>query len=270
MKKMLKLILYIMVLLFIVAGRLYYSIYASEYQCILSKNNNFKLDNFSSLRIGSYNIKSLNYEKESLEDFNNDIKGLDLDIICLQEVDKNAYRSGNYDMLKKMAEANGYSYYHFYSTMWILDGYYGLGILSKYPIIEVSSKLLPNSLFKEPRILTKTKISFGDKEVAVYNTHLTYENNDYRISQMNFVKEQIDFTNYTILAGDFNSFGMNGDFKIEGINSVNSEKEYLTFRDFAAPDEIFYSDKFTVKEKGLVVSSFSDHNLLYAKLAFKN
>ena len=86
-----------------------------------------------------------------------------------------------------MAEANGYSYYHFYSTMWILDGHYGLGILSKYPVIEVSSKLLPNSLFKEPRILTKTKIAFGNKEVDIYNTHLTYENNDFRISQMSVV-----------------------------------------------------------------------------------
>lgn len=270
MKKMLKLILYIMVLLFAVAGRFYYSVYASEYQCILSNNNNSKIDNFSSLRIGSYNIKSLNYGKESLEDFNNDIKGLDLDIICLQEVDKNAYRSGNYDMLKEIAEANGYSYYHFYSTMWILDGYYGLGILSKYPIVEISSKLLPNSLFKEPRILTKTKISLGDKEVDIYNTHLTYENNDYRISQMNFVKEQIDFSNYTLLAGDFNSFEMNGNFEIDGINSINSEKEYMTFHNFATPDDIFYSDKFVVKEKGLVVSSFSDHNLLYAEFAFEN
>ncbi|MCI9132558.1 endonuclease/exonuclease/phosphatase family protein [Thomasclavelia cocleata] len=268
MKKMLKLITCIVILLFAVAGRFYYSVYASEYQCKLINNNNLKLDSFSNLRIGSYNIKSLNYGKESLEDFNNDINGLDLDIICLQEVDKNAYRSDNYDMLKEMAEANGYSYYHFYSTMWILDGHYGLGILSKYPVIEVSSKLLPNSLFKEPRILTKTKIAFGNKEVDIYNTHLTYENNDFRISQMNFVKEQIDFNNYAILAGDFNSFGMNGDFEIDGINSINSEKEYMTFRDFAAPDDIFYSDKFVVKEKGAIVSSFSDHNLLYAELAF--
>lgn len=186
----------------------------------------------------------------------------------MQEVDKNAYRSGNYDMLKEMAEANGYSYYHFYSTMWILDGYYGLGILSKYPVIEVSSKLLPNSLFKEPHILTKPKISFGDKEVDIYNTHLTYENNDYRVSQMNFVKEEIDFSNYVILASDFNSFGMNGDFEIDGINSINSEKEYTTFRNFVVPDDTFYSDKFAVKEQGLIVSSFSDHNLLYAELVF--
>ena len=87
---------------------------------------------------------------------------------------------------------------------------------------------------------------------------------------MNFVKEQIDFSNYTLLAGDFNSFEMNGNFEIDGINSINSEKEYMTFHNFATPDDIFYSDKFVLKEKGLVVSSFSDHNLLYAEFAFEN
>lgn len=270
MKKILKLMICTVVLLFVVVGRFYYSVYASEYQCNLANDDNLNSDDFDSLRLGSYNIKSLNYGKESLEDFNNDIEGLDLDIICLQEVDKNAYRSGNYDMLEEMAKANGYSYYHFYSTMWILDGYYGLGILSKYPIIEVSAKLLPNSLLKEPRILTKTTITFGNKEINVYNTHLTYENNDYRISQMDFVKEEVDFDDYAVLAGDFNSFGMNGDFELEGIKSINSEKEYMTFRDFAAPDDIFYSDKFTVNDQGLIMSSFSDHNLLYAELILEN
>ena len=56
------------------------------------------------------------------------------------------------------------------------------------------------------------------------------------------------------------------DFEIDGINSINSEKEYMTFRDFAAPDDIFYSDKFVVKEKGAIVSSFSDHNQISTSL----
>ena len=210
MKKMLKLIICIVILLFAVAGRFYYSVYASEYQCKLINNNNLKLDSFSNLRIGSYNIKSLNYGKESLEDFNNDINGLDLDIICLQEVDKNAYRSDNYDMLKEMAEANGYSYYHFYSTMWILDGHYGLGILSKYPVIEVSSKLLPNSLFKEPRILTKTKIAFGNKEVDIYNTQMllkTHYNNLDVPQQRNGYRKCSTFTQWsTVKNSDFIKF----------------------------------------------------------------
>lgn len=262
MKKVIKLVCVIVILIVVIAGRFYYSVYASEYQCSILDDSNSKGQDH--LKIGTYNIKSLNYGSESLEDFNNDIKEMELDVICLQEVDKDALRSDNYDMLKEMAEANDYPYYHFYSTMWILDGYYGLGILSKYPIIEVSSQLLPNSLIKEPRILTKTKISFGDKQIDIYNTHLTYENNNYRVSQMNYLKEQIDFSGYSILAGDFNSFKMNQDFEIEGILSVNSDKIYNTFMNFAAPDDIFYSNRFLLINRGLKESSFSDHNLLYA------
>ena len=78
--------------------------------------------------IGTYNIKSLNYGKNDLKSFNKDIIDLKLDIICLQEVDKNSLRSGNFDMLKIMANSSGYCYYYFYPTMWILSGYYGLGI----------------------------------------------------------------------------------------------------------------------------------------------
>lgn len=265
MKKLFKLIITIISLLSIVVGRFYYTVYASEYQrCIYNDDRDLGKEH-GSLKIGTYNIKSLAYGREALDDFNNDIKGLDLDIICLQEVDKNALRSGNYDMLKEMAEANGYQYYHFYSTMWILNGYYGLGILSKYPIIEVSSQLLPNSLIKEPRILTKTKISFGDKKINIYNTHLTYENNDYRLAQMDFIREQVDFNDFSILAGDFNSFVMNNNFEITGINSINCDRHYLTFREYGSPDEIFYSPRFSLTNRGLQKSSFSDHHLLYGE-----
>lgn len=270
MKKLFKIVMIVMLLIFIVVGRFYYSVYASEYRYNITGIINDEQENFSSIRVGSYNIKSMNYSKEALSDFNKDISGLELDIICLQEVDKNALRSDNYDMLKVMAEENGYPYYHFYQTMWIIDGYYGLGILSKYPIIEVSSQLLPNSLFKEPRILTKTKIAFGNKEIDIYNTHLTYENNSYRLSQMDYVKEHINFDNYSILAGDFNSFGMNNDFNIEGIESVNSDKTYMTFRNFAAPDDIYYSKQFELNKRGLKESSFSDHNLLYGEFMVAN
>ena len=62
----------IVILLFVVVGRFYYSVYASEYDCDLSNDDSLNIDDFDSLRIGSYNIKSLNYGKESLEDFNNE------------------------------------------------------------------------------------------------------------------------------------------------------------------------------------------------------
>ncbi|MGN1183045.1 MAG: endonuclease/exonuclease/phosphatase family protein [Faecalibacillus sp.] len=268
-KKLIKLTVLLILILSIIVGRFYYSVYASEYHCQINKNEN-TYQKTDSIRIGTYNIKSLDYNKNHLTQFNNDISDLDLDIICLQEVDKDAWRSGNIDMVKEMAQANDYQFYHFYSTMWILNGYYGLGILSHYPIKEVSSQLLPNSLIKEPRILTKTTVLVNGIDIDIYNTHLTYENNDTRIAQMNMVREKVDFNSYTILAGDFNSFGMNGDFNIDEVENINKNKTYTTFLDFAYPDDIFYSKYFSVIEEGSKTSSFSDHNILYAQLKFTN
>lgn len=254
-----------MVSISLVVCHFYYSVYASEYHCQLEveKETSNEIDG---IRIGTYNIKSLDYNKNNLKKFHDDIADLNLDIICLQEVDKNSLRSGNIDMVQEMAQASGYEYYHFYSSMWIVSGYYGLGILSRYPIVEVSSWLLPNSLLKEPRILTKTTLLVDGKYIDIFNTHLTYENNDIRVLQMDYIKENVDFSNYTILTGDFNSFGMNGNFELETINHVNENQKYKTFRDFASPDDIYYADSLTVVDQGVKMSSFSDHNILYVQL----
>ncbi len=69
------------------------------------------------LEVNIANQNFPNYGKNDLKSFNKDIIDLKLDIICLQEVDKNSLRSGNFDMLKIMANSSGYCYYYFYPTM---------------------------------------------------------------------------------------------------------------------------------------------------------
>lgn len=190
-KKLIKLVCILFVVIVFVVARFYYSVYASEYECKeIDTNTIVNMEN-GVLRVATYNIKSMNYG-ESVEKFKADITGLDLDIIALQEVDQNAFRSGNTNMAKELAKVGDYPYYHFYSTMWILDGYYGIAILSKYPIVEVSSNLLPNSLFKEPRILTETKVRLGERIISIFSTHITYENNGYRKAQLQYVKNRLE------------------------------------------------------------------------------
>ena len=86
---------------------------------------------------------------------------------------------------------------------------------------------------------------------------------------MNFIKENIDFSGYTVLTGDFNSFGMNGNFELETINHVNENQKYTTFRDLAGPDDIYYADTLKIVDQGVKISSFSDHHILYAQLQWK-
>lgn len=273
MKIFKKLSIVILVLALFVGGKFFMTVYAAEYQCDLTKKirttkvSTRQSEEIDTLKVGTYNIKSMNYG-ESVEKFKADVENLDLDVIALQEVDRNAMRSGNADMIQELAKVAGYQYYYFFPTMWILDGYYGLGIVSRYPINTVSSKLLPNSLIKEPRILTKTGLQVGNRVVSIYNTHVTYENNEYRTSQLEYIKKHVESDELSILLGDFNTFGMNGELVMENMRNINSDGQYLTFRTFAAPDNIFYSSAFTVLESGVQSSSFSDHNLLYASFQF--
>lgn len=201
-----RILLFILIVILFVVGRFYYTVFNSNY---IHKELNERIqsnNNIHSIRIGTYNIKSLNYG-DHVDDFINDIENLNLDVICLQEVDENARRSDNIDMVKEIARKGEYPYYYFFPTMWILDGYYGLGIVSKYPILEVESLHLPNTLLKEPRILTRNIISVGQKELTIYNTHLSYENNEYRRNQISTIQNEIKETSNVIVTGDFNSWG---------------------------------------------------------------
>lgn len=267
MKKILKIVVILILIPTFIIGRFFYAVYASEYNCVLESEKVVVDSDSRSIRVGTYNIKSLDYG-EGLDEFVNDVEGMDLDVICLQEVDRNSLRSNDMDMVKEMAEVAGYEFYHFYQTMWILDGYYGLGILSKYPITEVQSSLLPNSLIKEPRILTETKIQVGDKQFSIYNTHITYENNAIRRDQLNFVENHVDRSEYSILAGDFNTFGANKRLQLSDMDSVNADGRFKTFGSYYALDDIFYSNQLSLVEANVKTTSFSDHNLLYAEFNY--
>lgn len=58
-------------------------------------------------------------------------------------------------------------------------------------------------------------------------------------------------------------------FDQEGIESINQNKEYMTFRDFASPDDIYYSSHFSKVNQDVKMTSFADHNLLYGEFKFK-
>lgn len=219
------------------------------------------IENVETIHVATYNVKILNNGND-LDKAIEDLKPLDLDIICLQEVDKNSLRSKDMDMVKEIADGLGMDYYYFYKSMWLLDGHYGLGIISKYPIQEVSSQELPTDLFSEPRVLAKAEIVVGDEIINVYNTHLTWKSWNYHTDQIEYIKEHIGREN-TILMGDFNAYWDENKETVLDLNQMNHDlNPYITFRGVASPDNIFYTDDFEMIESGMIETSFSDHNSL--------
>ena len=43
----------------------------------------------------------------------------------------------------------------------------------------------------------------------------------------------------------------------------------MTFRDFASPDDIYYSSHFSKVNQDVKITSFADHNLLHGEFKFK-
>lgn len=221
------------------------------------------------IRVGTYNIKLLD-KGNGMDQFVQEMKELQPDIICLQEVDQHTFRTGNIEMVKEMAEAAGYSYYYFYQTMWIIKGYYGIGILSKYPIIEVSSTQLPNYMLNEPRVLASAMIDLNGKPLSIYHTHLSFKEREVRKKQIDYISKEIQHKENTIFMGDFNTFTATDFFDIEGMTAIQRAYDpFITFQDFGFPDNIYFSNDMKLEYAASAPITFSDHHLLYCDLSLK-
>lgn len=232
---------------------------------VITYEKNGSVEPIEKIRIASYNIKTLN-GGTSLHEVKEDLATLQADVVALQEVDRNAFRSNNVDMVKEITKDTPYTYSYYFPSMWLIDGYYGLGIISKYPIKEVASQQLPTQLLEEPRILTKSIIALPDRDINVYNTHLSFRNREDRKRQIVFIENNVEIEN-SILMGDFNTFTLPDFFTLPKMTSISSEEfQHISFRDFGFPDNIYYSEQFIEENADVIPTSFSDHNMLYVDL----
>ena len=66
-------------------------------------------------------------------------------------------------------------------------GYYGIGMLSKYPYIKTEKVLLPNPEKKEQRALLEALIEMGDDTLTFVTTHLEVNSERLRNMQAQFI-----------------------------------------------------------------------------------
>jgi endonuclease/exonuclease/phosphatase family metal-dependent hydrolase len=124
------------------------------------------------LRAMTFNIRhALGRNGEiDLEAVSETIRGVDPDIVALQEVDKFWPRSGFKDQTRFLAEALGY-YAAFGVNLKIGPLEYGNAILSRYPILEAGNLALPS--VREPRGCLGAMIVLpGGDLLTMYSLHL--------------------------------------------------------------------------------------------------
>ena len=168
--------------------------------------------------------------------------------------------------------------------------YYGLMTASKYKADDTLSLFLPYpgenyKLGIEPRIVTRYLVTIGGVQIAVYNTHLDFTDeqlngNLLRLEQMKFIIELMDSDPcpYKVLSGDFNVADMD-EFSVFGESGkyamlVTPSNPLPTFRSGdgkeSSIDNIIYtSDTMELTKGGVTRSDYSDHFMLYATFKTK-
>ncbi|KIF54360.1 endonuclease/exonuclease/phosphatase family protein [Vibrio owensii] len=165
------------------------------------------------IKVATYNIAAARVG--SVEELTKAIAKIDADVIALQEVDKFTERSGKVDQLARIAGKLKMKY-SFGKAIDFQGGEYGVGILTKFPILKKQVFELPSGNGEQRVLLAvEVKPEGFTSPIVIFSTHLDWkEDPQTRIEQIREI-QNITIGNtesviedmpskIKILAGDFN------------------------------------------------------------------
>ena len=172
------------------------------------------------LRIMTYNLRF--GELADMDRLAAEIKAYNPDFVAIQEVDANAKRTAakqncGLNYVSELAQRTGmFGYYG--RAIDFAGGYYGIGILSRYPAEKIEKFELPNPGNEEPRVMLMGTFEMPGQKLVFASTHFDYRHHGTRKQQAQFVTKKMMVSPYTaLLAGDFNA--TNGQIYIETIKA---------------------------------------------------
>jgi endonuclease/exonuclease/phosphatase family metal-dependent hydrolase len=129
------------------------------------------------------------------------------DLVALQEVDREARRSGGVDQAAELGRLTGMQAV-FGRARDFQGGEYGNAVLSRLPILESQVHPLPETEGIEPRSVLEVRIAMRDQEMPLVfvSTHLDYRALEERMRQIERLNEIFvgDEHPPTLLVGDMN------------------------------------------------------------------
>lgn len=230
----------------------------------------------ASIRIATYNIAA--GKNPDLEAINSQMKDKQIDIAGLQEIDVNTGRN-SFDMLERIASYKTFPYTHFQKAIDFSGGFYGIGTVSAQEILETSGASYEHAI-GENRVWQRSLIEKDGKQIALYNTHLSYENTTVRAGQMEelIAAVKADPVPYKAITGDFNAdqfheefYPFLGDFNM--VNGWNTEwtDTYNGVDDTMkvySIDNIITTRNLRLVNSEVIDNRLSDHNMMWAEFQF--
>jgi Metal-dependent hydrolase len=236
------------------------------------------IDNKVIIKVMTFNVHSaINwYGHLDLDGLTEFIRGCDPDIVGLQEVDLAwSGRTSFYDIPSELAQRL-HKYYAFSSSLEHNNGYFGNLILSKFPIAQQWTCLLPGTL--EQRSLAFVQLLIGGERVNFLTTHLGLSVED-RLQQAGRIIEFInEVSGPLIMTGDFN--GGDSDpavaqlrqnfFDLQGMSEYKANGTFRSKNGMvnvaSKMDYILATPEFSFLKLQVVDNYISDHLPLIAEL----
>lgn len=161
----------------------------------------------AALRVMTFNFKHA--ELSSLEDVAAAITAESPDVVALQEVDRDARRSGVVDQPAELAELTGMSASFAGALAFGDGGEYGVALLSRWPITSEEKMELTST--GEQRVLALWQIEIpGGGSLQMANTHLGLSAEE-RTTQVTEIAAALSGRERVVLVGDLNENPTGGD-----------------------------------------------------------
>lgn len=234
------------------------------------------LEAIHGVTLASYNIAA--GKNPNLEAISSQMENYGIEIAGLQEIDVNTGRN-SFDMLARLASYGTYPYTSFQKAIDFSGGQYGIGTVSSLPILETSGASYKAAI-GENRVWQRSLIEKDGKQIAFYNTHLSYENTEIRKAQMLELIAAVnaDEAEYKAITGDFNADQEHSEFFVflDDFNLTNGHdgtwhdtynQEDSTMKVFSI-DNIITTRNLRLTDMGVVENSLSDHNMIWAEFLF--
>lgn len=226
------------------------------------------------LRIVDWNIE--HGAEHGLDAVLDVLRGLDPDVVLLQEVDRDVDRSGVVDQPQTLAAGLGPDYQAVYApTLELEGGLYGIAMLSRVPFRGVSAIPLSNTDVGEPRTAIDARLCVGPAPLRIVNHHADYQKEGAAISVQELLKVlQGSAVPGTVFAGDFNQDPTDigpGDCVADGLTDVLAKRDDSPTFANNRIDYFFVDDVLVehVAGAGVVQSKASDHRPIMMNLALQ-
>ena len=213
------------------------------------------------------------------------LKKLKPDIIFLQEIDMYTQRVDNKDQIYSLSKHIGLQYRSMWINIKYKNGFYGDGLLCRFPIVYSTNYLMPLvDDSHEQRGLLHNKISFGTTRINLFSVHLSTNEKERILSIKELIRiiKKLPSEEIIIVGRDFNvGVSKIGQHKYscekrdifpeyqllsKYLNKIeNNEDTWFSAEGVGCIDTMFYSKNISVIQFKTIKTTLTDHSAVYVE-----